>query len=156
MKTPIILVLLAGSVFAESPEEFLRNAEVRDRANRQEMETNSLRFRMQSLEDQRVIEMRQRMAARADQESREQARVAEQARWDQQVNKSLNASWDKMKRDLTRQYPDLKKNASPLFMAYQTILQNLRESRSPALFNPMAPKLIADQAAQQVGVSPLP
>jgi hypothetical protein len=73
-----------------------------------------------------------------------------------QAKASLNAAWDRMKSTLTREYPDLKNPNSIMFKLYQFNLQNMRDQQNPILNHPLAPQLIADDAAKQLGITPLP
>lgn len=107
----------------------------------QQMETEMLRQRMQDIENEL---------------HRQQIEKAKRDEWVRKADASLNAAWNRMKPTLTRQCPDLKNPASLMFRLYGSIAQNLRARQSPILYDPSAPQLIADDAAKQLGIAPLP
>jgi hypothetical protein len=144
------LFITAVSVFAQqSGSDFLseesRDFKQRADAMAQQMDTDVLQQRVQRLENERAAELH-----------RQQIEEAKRIEWERKADASLNAAWNQMKTTLLRQYPDLKNPKSPMFQLYQHIAQNYRILQNPILFDPSAPKLIADSAAIQLEIAPLP
>lgn len=144
-----------SDVFSESrrdserreAESKLRRAEFeRDVAESdQRLENQIVAQRLQRLENQKAAEIRARQAAEA-----------KHAEWLRRADAALNSSWFRMQKDLTRQYPDLKNAKSTMYRLFQHIAQNYRDGENPIMFDALAPKLIADNAARQLGITPLP
>jgi hypothetical protein len=103
--------------------------------------------------EQRIQELENEKAAAWH---RQQIEEAKRAEWERQADAALNAAWNQMKTTLLLQYPDLKNPKSTMFQLYGYIAQNYRAQQNPILFDPSAPKLIADSAARQLAIAPLP
>jgi hypothetical protein len=136
------LVASQGSDFlSEASRDFERRAD----ANAQAMENEIVAQRLQRLENERAAETRAHQAAEA-----------QHAEWLRRADAALNASWFRMKEGLLRQYPDLKNAKSTMFLLFVHIRRNYGDQENPIMFDPLAPKLIADNAARQLGITPLP
>jgi Skp family chaperone for outer membrane proteins len=145
-----VCFLFATTVVASSPSsDFLseasRDFERRSAESAQWLENQVVAQRLQRLENEKAAEIRARQAAEA-----------KHAEWLRRADAALNASWFRMQKDLIRQYPDLKNAKSTMYQLFQHIAQNYRDRENPIMFDSLAPKLIADNAARQVGITPLP
>lgn len=125
-----LLIFLAGTVCAQAESDFMRDVE----ASQQKSELDSLRRRIDQLEFEKQAENR---------------------RWQNRADAALNAAWDRTSREIIRRYPDFLNSNSAMSKRYRSILKNLRVTQNPILFDPSAPRLIANQAAQELYIPPL-
>jgi len=143
-------LVITADVFAQSSgSDFLKEAardfERDSAAMEQRMQNDIVAQRLQELENQRAAEIQAQQAAEA-----------KHAAWLRKADAALNASWYRMQRSLTRQYPDLKNAQSTMFLLFQHIAQGMRDQENPIMLDALAPQLIADSAARQLGITALP
>jgi hypothetical protein len=149
---PLIVssLVMTGEAFGQSSssdfmKEAARNFERDSAAMEQQMQNGIVAQRLQQLENQRAGEIQNQLAVEA-----------KHAAWLRKADAALNASWYRMQRSLTQQYPDLKKAQSTMFLLFQHIAQNMRDQENPIMLDALAPQLIADNAARQLGITALP
>lgn len=143
------LVITAAAYGQSSSSDFLKDAAQQferdsDRMN-QEMQNDITNSRLQRLENERIAEVKRKEAAQA-------AAIANHDSWLRKANSAFSASWDRSKNALMKDYPDLKNPKTTMFLLFQRIAQDYREQESPILLDASAARLIADNAARQLGI----
>jgi hypothetical protein len=150
MKTPVavsavFLILVTPSLAEDFLERASRDFQHDSEAMEQQMQNDITDLRLQRLENQRVIEAKRKEAAAA-------AAVANHNAWLRKADASFNATWSRTRSALIENYPDLKNSRSTMFLLFQRMAQDYRDQENPILFDAAAARLIADNAARQLGI----
>jgi hypothetical protein len=150
--TPLVICSLAVATLASaqsySPDfvkEASRDFERQADQDAQALQNAIVAERLRRLEMQKAAEVEAQQAAEA-----------KHAAWLRKADTAFNASWYKIRRTLTRQYPDLSHPESTMFLLFQRTAQSMRDQENPILLDAIAPRLIAENAARQLGIVALP